>query len=80
MVMLRRIAECVLGLARRDASVVVVHEPSARFLGPGLSLGNRSDAVTFNDAESAEVFLARHASEPGYQVVPAGDTLDATAA
>jgi hypothetical protein len=80
MVMLRRIAECVLGLARRDASVVVVHEPTARFLGPNLSLGDRSDAVTFNDVQAAKVFLARHASEPTFLVVPAGDSLDATAA
>jgi hypothetical protein len=78
--MLRRIAECVLGLARRDAAVVVVHEPTEQFLGPGLSLGDRSEAVTFDDAQAAEVFLARHASEPTYQVVPAGDSLDATAA
>jgi hypothetical protein len=42
-------------------------------------LGERSDAVTFDDAQAAEVFLARHASEPAYAVVSAGN-LDATAA
>jgi len=79
MPMLRRFAECVLGLARRDAAVMVQHEPTARFLGPGLLLGERSEAVTFEDAESAEVFLARHASEPAFTVVAAAD-LGATAA
>jgi len=77
--MLRRFAECVLGLARRDAAVVVQHEPTERFLGPGLRLGERSDAVTFEDAQAAEVFLARHASEPAFAVVPVAD-VDATAA
>ena len=80
MPVLRRIAECVLGRVHRDASVVVVHEPTAQFLGPGLLLGDRSDAVTFDDAQAAEGFLARHASEPAYTVVRAGDALDATAA
>jgi len=79
MPMLRRFAECVLGLARRDAAVVVKHEPTARFLGPGLSLGERSDAVTFEDVQAAEVFLARHASEPAFAVVSAA-ALDAAAA
>jgi hypothetical protein len=77
MPVLCRIAECVLGRARRDASVVVVHEPTERFLVPGLQLGDRCDAVTFDDAQAAEVFLARHASEPVFMVVPAGDTLAA---
>ena len=80
MPVLRRIAECVLGCARRDASVVVVHEPTARPLGPGLSLCDRSGAVSFDDAETAEVFLARHASEPTFVVVPTGESADATAA
>ena len=77
MVVFQRIAECVLGLDRRDTSVVVVHEPTARCLGPGLVLGERTDAVTFDDVRSAENFLARHASEPAFAVVPAGDTLAA---
>ena len=64
MPMLRRIAECVLGRAHGDAPVVVVHEPTAQFLGPGLQLGDRCDAVSFDDAQVAAVFLARHASEP----------------
>jgi hypothetical protein len=80
MAVLRRLAECVLGLVPRDASVVVVHEPSSRYLGPGLALGVRSEAVTFDDAESAEVFLARHASEPTFAVIRAAEALDATAA
>jgi len=80
MCVLHRLAESVLGRARPDVSVVVVHEPTARFLGPGLLLGDRKRAVTFDDAQSAEVFLARHASEPTFTVVPADTALDATAA
>ncbi|HEX2384639.1 MAG TPA: hypothetical protein VHI95_18495 [Acidimicrobiales bacterium] len=80
MPVLRRIAECVLGLARRDAPVVVVHQPTSRFLGAGLLLGDRSEAVTFEDAQTAEVFLARHGSEPAFAIVPAAEPLDATAA
>jgi hypothetical protein len=79
MTSLRRLAECVLGFARRDASVVVRHEPSSLYLGPGLDLGERSRAVTFDDAATAEGFLARHASEPAYRVVPVA-SLNATAA
>ncbi len=79
MTSLRRLAEYVLGFARRDASVVVQHEPSSLYLGPGLDLGDRSRAVTFDDAAAAEGFLARHASEPAYRVIPTA-WVDATAA
>jgi hypothetical protein len=65
--------------AERDAPVVVVHEPSALFLSSGLSLGERASALTFDDAEAAAVFLARHASEPCFTLV-AADRSDRDAA
>ena len=67
----RVIAGSCAGGARHDASVVVLHEPTSLFLAPGLELGHRAQAVTFDDAESAEGFLARHASEPCFAVVAA---------
>ncbi len=59
--------------------MVVQHEPSSLYLSPGLDLGQLSSAVTFDDAATAEGFLARHASEPTYRVIPAA-ALHATAA
>jgi hypothetical protein len=67
----RVIARSCVGGARRDESVVVVHEPTSLFLAAGLELGHRDQAVTFDDAESAEGFLARHASEPCFAVIAA---------
>jgi hypothetical protein len=66
--------------ADRDAPVVVVHEPTSLFLTSGLSLGERAGAVTFDDAESAARFLARHASEPCFSLVAADSTSDLDAA
>jgi hypothetical protein len=53
----------------RDAAVIVLHEPSSKFLGTGLVLRGRDEAVTFEDVDTAERFLALHASEPCFSVV-----------
>jgi hypothetical protein len=46
--------------------VVVSHEPSSLFLGEGFVLVERASALEFDDDVTAETFLARHASEPGF--------------
>jgi hypothetical protein len=67
-------------VAERDAPVFVVHQPTSLFLTPGLSLGDRAGALTFDDAEDAARFLARHASEPCFSLVAADSTSDRDAA
>lgn len=44
--------------------VVVAHEPSSLYLGEGLALVARADAIEFEDADVARLFLDRYASEP----------------
>ena len=48
---------------------VVEHEPTGRFLGAGLALVDREQAVEFASRRQAERFLAVHASEPCYRTV-----------
>jgi hypothetical protein len=52
-----------------DAAVVVFHEPTSKFLGAGLVLRGRDEAVSFENVDTAERLLARHASEPCFTVV-----------
>ena|GEM_PF-5430519 len=52
------------------SSVVIVHEPTSQYVGPGFTLCPRADALVFDDAEVAARLLARHASEPCFAVVP----------
>ena len=63
-----------------DAAVVVLHEPTSKFLGAGLVLRGRDEAVAFENVDSARRFLARHASEPCFSVVVAEDSEDCNAA
>jgi hypothetical protein len=49
---------------------VVVHQPSAFFLGCGLVLVDRPQALEFADVEVAQAFLDRHACEPGFVAMP----------
>lgn len=48
--------------------VVIAHEPSDLFLGTGLVLVDRSNALEFEDVQTASAFLARYASEPCYAI------------
>jgi hypothetical protein len=63
-----------------DAAVVVLHEPTSKFLGAGLVLRGRDEAVSFENVDTAERFLARHASEPCFTVVATDDSEGRTAA
>jgi hypothetical protein len=51
--------------------VVVEHQPTGRFLGVGLVLVARDEAIEFPDVDAATRFLDRHASEPSFRVLPA---------
>jgi hypothetical protein len=44
--------------------VVVAHEPSSLFLGEGFVLVDRAHALEFEDVQTAQTLLDRHASEP----------------
>ena len=46
--------------------VVVAHEPSSQYLGEGLALVARADAIEFENTATAQRFLELHASEPCY--------------
>jgi hypothetical protein len=53
-----------------DEAMVIVHEPSRRYIGADFELCDDADAallLTHDDA--AETIIARHASEPGYAVL-----------
>ena len=52
-------------------AVVILHEPSERFLGPGLGLVAAEHALAFEDVASAMQLLERHASEPCYVALDA---------
>lgn len=51
--------------------MLIVHEPTSLYVGPGFVLGARADAVAFEDEDTAARLLARHASEPCFSVVDA---------
>jgi hypothetical protein len=61
------------------ARAVVVHTPSARYIGPGFELVDRAAAIEFPNAADAQRILDRHASEPLYVVVPVDDLVTAAA-
>src|SRR4051812_42440540 len=78
---MRRLVRCVLRTSSAVAApVVIVHRPSAQFLGPGLLLVGRDDALEFADAQEANRLLARWASEPCYEARPADEALATLAA
>ena len=52
-------------------AVFILHEPSERFLGPGLRLVAIEDALAFDDHSAAQQLLDRHASEPCFVAVDA---------
>jgi hypothetical protein len=61
-------------MARTDA-IVIVHEPSGRFVGAGLVLvADPRLAVHVNDEAEARALLARHASEPCFRLVDAAES------
>jgi len=77
MLRLRRIVIRVL--RSRPAPVLVRHDGTGLFLGPGLVLTDRAGAVVFHDTDGATTFLARHACEPDLvpEPVPAGEVVAA---
>ena len=61
-------------MARTDA-IVIVHEPSGRFLSVGLVLvDDVRHALRVDDEATARTFLARHACEPCFALVDAAES------
>ena len=61
-----------------DDAIVIVHEPSQRFIAAGFELCDDADAALhFPDEDVAEAVIARHASEPAYAVLPLREALAA---
>jgi hypothetical protein len=54
---------------RHDDAIVIVHEPSQRYVAVGFALCDDAErALHFTDEHAAETVIARHASEPAYVV------------
>jgi hypothetical protein len=72
MLRIRHLLHCVRSARGADGEpgAVVLHQPTSTYLGPGLSLTDRSGAVTFDSVEAAAAFLARYGSEPCLVPVP----------
>jgi hypothetical protein len=60
-----------------SVACVVVHQPSAFFLGCGLVLVDRPQALEFRDVEAAQAYLERHSCEPGFIALPVARRLGA---
>ncbi len=69
MELLRSLVDRVFGPGRAavPTTIVVRHEPSARYLAPGFTLeDDPAAALQFDGLRAAVAFLERHASLPGY--------------
>jgi hypothetical protein len=63
---------------RDDDAIVIVHEPSHRYVGVGFALCDDADgALHFTDERDAATVIARHASEPAYVVLSLREALAA---
>ena len=61
-----------------DDAIVIVHEPSQRFVAVGFGLCDDAQvALHFTDEHVAEAVIARHASDPAYAVLSLREALAA---
>lgn len=61
-----------------DDAIVIIHEPSQRFVAVGFALCDDAEvALHFTDEHVAETIIARHASEPAYAVLSLREALAA---
>jgi len=68
----------VMATADAIEQVVIVHEPTQRYIGAGFVLCEAPErAIRFTDERIAERVIARHASEPVYSTIALREALAA---
>ena len=76
--MFSTVASMAADAIQPDDAIVIVHEPSQRFVAAGFELCDDADsALHFTDEDAAEAIIARLACEPTYAVLPLREALAA---